>query len=116
MERGTQKISTILVSIGDETKTFRSVAEMPPSLRKKLLESTSGRLAGTLLIADEKGRKEIMRTMQGQPSTLESRLLASLARQYSKERRSHWLSWRQVAEIGLVGGIGLCLWLLAAWR
>lgn len=116
MERGTQKISTILISIGDETKTFRSVAEMPPSLRKRLLESTSGRLAGTLLIADEKGRKEIMRTMQGHSSSLESRLLASLARQYTREKRPHWLSWRQAAEIGLVGGIGLCLWLLAAWR
>ena len=116
MERGTQKFSTILVSVGDRTRTYKSVAEMPPSLRKKLLESTSSGTAGTLLIADERGRREIMKTMQGQNSSLESRLLASLARTYSQEKRPRWLNWRHAAEIGLVGGIGLCLWLLAAWR
>jgi hypothetical protein len=116
MERGTQKMSTILVSVGNETRTFRSIAEMPPSLRKKLIETTSGRTAGTLLIADERGRQEILRTMQGHTSSLESRLLASLARQYSGGPKTRWFSWRHVAEIGLVAGIGLCLWLLAAWR
>lgn len=117
MSRVTQKFSTILVSAGDRMATFKSIAEMPPSLRKKLLESTSGVHAATLLIADDRGRQEILKSLHGEEGGIDSRVVASLAKRQADRRQEHWLlSWRHAAEIALVGGIGLCLWLLAAWR
>ena len=116
VERGTQKFSTILVATGDSTATYKSVAEMPPSLRRKLLESTSSPTAGTLVIADERGRREIERTLERPSSNLEARLVASLARKYSTDKRPDWLNGRHAAEAALVAGIGFCLWLLANWR
>lgn len=118
MDRLTQKTSTILISAGGLTKVYRSVQEVPPRLRRKLLESTSGVNSATVLIADEGGRKQIMRSLQGLPSQLESRLLGSMLTKMrqgaaAKHRR---FGWRQAAELVLIGGIGLCLWLLAAWK
>jgi hypothetical protein len=90
---------------------------MPPSLRKKLLESTSGQLSATLLIADERGRKEILKSIQQSANGFESKILDSITRQYLGMRRMRYaFSWRQAGEVALIGGIGLCLWLLAAWR
>ena len=118
MDRLTQKTSTILISAGDITKVYRSVQEVPPRLRRKLLESTSGVNSATVLIADEGGRKQIMRSLQGLPTPLESRLLGSMIakvreNEADKPRR---FGWRQASEVALIGAIGLCLWLLAAWK
>ena len=114
--RLTTKTSTILISTGGQTKVYRSVAEVPPSLRRKLLKSTSGANSATVLIADEAGRREILRSLRGLPSELQSRLVRSLSAARSSSRRPLVLGWRQWVEIALLGGIGLCLWLLAAWN
>jgi hypothetical protein len=117
MDRLTHKTSTIVIAAGDRTKVFHSVAEVPPSLRKKLIESTSGTNSATVLIADEGGRREILRSIRGLPTELQSRLVRSMAgAPRSSSRRSAALGWRQWVEIGLLGGIGLCLWMLAAWK
>ncbi|MBK5292390.1 MAG: hypothetical protein JJE04_12040 [Acidobacteriia bacterium] len=119
MDRLTQKTSTILISAGDGTKVYRSVQEVPARLRRKLLESTSGANSATVLIADEGGRKQIMRSLQGLPTQLESRLLGSMItklREGASADKTRRFGWRQAAEVVLIGGIGLCLWLLAAWK
>jgi hypothetical protein len=115
MESLTRKTSTILISVGDRTRIFRSVSEIPPSLRRKLLESTSGANSATVLIADEGGRQQIMRSLQGETTGLNSPLLGSLMKRAAIARGGR-LNWRHVVEIMLLGGIGLCLWLLAAWK
>jgi hypothetical protein len=116
--RLTRKTSTILISVGSQTRVYRSVEEVPPSLRRKLLQSTSSANSATVLIADEGGRREIVRSLKGLPSELQSRLVRSLesARNASRRRQPVVLGWRQWAEIGLLGAIGLCLWMLAAWK
>lgn len=118
MEPLTHKTSTILIATGKATKVYRSVADVPPSLRRKLLKSTSGLNSATVLIADEGGRREILRSLHGLPSDLQSRLLRSLSGGRARVRRSRvlMLGLRQWVEIGLLGAIGLCLWLLAAWK
>lgn len=119
MRRLTQKTSTILIAVGRKTRMYRSMTEVPPELRRRLSESTSGPASGTILIADEGGRREIVRSLEGRPSALESRMVASLLGRTTKAvptGRLARLTWRHWMEIGLVGGIGLCLWLLAAWR
>jgi hypothetical protein len=58
-------MSTIIVSIGGRTRTFRSLAEVPPALRRRIAQCTSGGNSATLVIADEKGRDEILNSREG---------------------------------------------------
>ena len=41
--RGTYQTSTVLISTGGSERVFRSVDEVPASLRTQLLKSTNGR-------------------------------------------------------------------------
>jgi hypothetical protein len=79
MDRMTLKSSTIFVSVGDTTKVYRSLGEIPAPLRKQLEESTNSINSATILIADKRGREEIVRALRGLPSELRSRLTTSLA-------------------------------------
>ena len=131
-DRITHKSTTILISTGSgQLAKFRSLHEVPSQLRERLWQSTAGPYSATLLIADEAGRHEIMRSLRpargaGEVNAVapaaalpaaESRLRANrspLASMSSVPARdSHW---RHAAEVALLGGIGLCLWLLASWR
>src|SRR5271154_7282626 len=79
MNRVTVKTSTIFISKGGRTQVFRSVNEVPPRLRKELEESTNSFNSATILIADRRGREEILRALNGLPSGLRTRLASSLA-------------------------------------
>lgn len=115
MSRVTVKSSTIFISIGDKTEVYRSVDEVPPSLRKKLEQSTNGINSATILIADRKGKEEIVRAIRGLPSSLRSRLTSSLRKEARKQTHiferclSLLEDW---AEIVLPAAIGLATWLL----
>jgi hypothetical protein len=56
------------------------VNDVPPRLRKQLEDSTNSFNSATILIADRKGREEILRALNGLPSGLRSRLASSLNR------------------------------------
>jgi hypothetical protein len=111
MDRLTVKTSTIFISSGGKTKVFRSVEEVPPDLRRKLQESTSGINAATILIADRKGREEIVKALQGLPSGLKPRPARSRAARL--KRRMDWKTW---VEILLPGVVGLLIWLAFSYR
>ena len=119
MARVTVKSSTIFIAVGDQTRVFRSVADVPPRLRKKLEQSTNGINSATILIADRRGREEIVRAIRGLPSGVRSRFAASLRTEAADERpltrrlRGLWRNW---AEILLPGAIGLLVWLLFSMR
>jgi hypothetical protein len=118
-DRITHKTSTILVSTGGKLRSFRTLEEVPDEMRQRLIQSTSGPYSATLLIADEAGRQEVLRSLRGQPSAVESRWMRSFASQgqpAGPARPEVGQGWRRVAEVVLLAGIGLCLWLLAAWR
>ena len=119
MPRLTVKSSTIFISVGDKTRIFRSVSDVPPRLRKKLEQSTNGINSATILIADRRGREEIVRAIRGLPSGVRSRFAASLRKEAVGEtnltRRFRGL-WRNWAEILLPGAIGLLVWLLFSMR
>jgi hypothetical protein len=78
MQRVTVKTSTIFIAKGGRTRVYRSVEEVPASLRKELEDSTNSFNSATILIADRRGREEIIRALNGLPSTLRSRLASSL--------------------------------------
>ncbi len=77
MSRVTLKSSTIFISVGEKTEVYHSVAEVPPPLRKKLEQSTNGINSATILIADSKGKEEIIRAIRGMPSNLRSQFGAA---------------------------------------
>jgi len=72
---GVMKSSTILISVGETDAVYRSVKEVPAPLRRKLLKSTNGLNAATILIADRRGREEIARAIRNLPSSLQRRFL-----------------------------------------
>jgi hypothetical protein len=77
MTRITVKTSTVFVSVGHETRVFRSVDEVPPEWRKRFERPKGGLKPQTILIADRKGREEILKSLQGQPSSVKTRWRAS---------------------------------------
>ncbi len=79
MQRVTVRTSTIYIAKAGRTRVFHSVDEMPPALRKELEDSTNSFNSATILIADRRGRQEIVRALNGLPSSLRSRLAASLS-------------------------------------
>jgi len=122
MHRVTVKTSTIFIAKGGRTRVYRSVSEIPQRLRKELEESTNGFNSATILIADRRGRKEILRALQGLPSALRTRLAASLdptpdettapktSPPLARFLRRNW------PELLLPGAVGLLLWAALNWR
>src|SRR5262249_55441156 len=124
MHRMTVKTSTIFIAKGGETKVYRSVSEIPQRLRQELELSTNGFNSATILIADRRGRQEILRALQGMPSGLRARLSSSLSdrqsvtppdpakavRPLARFLRHNW------AQILLPGAVGLALWIALNWR
>lgn len=51
---------------------------VPPPLRRKLRQTTRGLNSATILIADRRGREELVRALQGQESDVRSRLVETL--------------------------------------
>jgi hypothetical protein len=117
MSRVTLKSSTIFISVGNKTEVYRSVADVPPPLRKKLEQSTNSINSATILIADRKGKEEIVRAIRGLPSNLRSRISTAVREEAAprgeKKIAFEWSSlWRDWAEFLLPAAIGLAVWLL----
>jgi hypothetical protein len=131
MQRVTVKTSTIFIAKGGRTRVYRSVQEVPERLRKQLEDSTNGFNSATILIADRRGREELLRALKGMPSSLRTRVASSMQPQ-APERppaspakgvasrfapgsvlqflRRNWL------EILLPGAVGTVLWLAFNYR
>lgn len=126
--RTTLKSSTIFVSIGKETQVFRSVHEIPQKLRKQLVHTTGGWQSATILIADRRGRAELARALQGEPSPVQSRLAGSGAARrliasridpemiHSQPAKWFELWLRRWPELCTVAAVGIALWLVFGLR
>jgi hypothetical protein len=107
--------STIFIATSKETHVYRSMADVPPALRRKLRSSTTGMNSATILIADKRGREELVRALQGQPSCVWSLLTGTKSRQLDeppKGARRRLPSIRTWLELFLPVAIGASLWLL----
>lgn len=118
MSRITVKNSTVFVAVDDETRVFRSVDEVPPEWRKRFENPKGGLKPQTILIADRKGREEIMRSLQGQPSSIQTRWKApqsmvsvgSIARASRGSNPPAWKNPQVWAEIGFVTALAGAIW------
>jgi len=119
MNRTTVKTSTIFVSEGKRTQVFRSLDEMPVDMRRRLEKTTSGMHAATILIADRRGRDEIARAMNGQPSEYQSKIAAQVSGQRKASEREELFAetarriiFSKWVRYGVPVAIGVSIWLL----
>lgn len=110
MPRYTLKSSTVLVSEGSGTKVYRSVEEVPNEVVERFERAKSGIRPQTILIADPKGKEEIMRALQGLPSSVRPRWNSGLLRQTSAGSRSREQSRGGGQRKGLAGAAAGAGW------
>ena len=55
---GIVKTSTVMIAAGGENNFYRSVQEVPESLRQRLIESTNSENSGMIVIADRAGKEQ----------------------------------------------------------
>ncbi len=128
MDRMTVKSSTIFIAVGKRTHVYQSLADVPAPLRQRLEESTNGVNSATILIADKRGREEIVRALRGLPSELRSRLTSSLSSSRARKRSASTTApvpraqtmptastgmflTRYWVEFVVPAGVGLLIWL-----
>ena len=115
METSTYKTSTIFVATGQQTRVFRSIDDVPASLRKKLNENIAGPNCRTLIVADRRGREYLFRALK-RASAQDRPVSAS---QPARVRRlvTRWSDLRDCwLEVGLIGLLGIASWALFHWK
>jgi hypothetical protein len=117
----TAKSSTIFISTGGDTKVYHSVSDVPVPLRRKLEETTRSQNSATILIADKKGREELVRALQGEPSNVQCRLADSIRNRHTERslherRQSNMRTLRRWLEFIIPLAIGGSLWVLIESR
>src|ERR1700760_3880315 len=120
MTRLTARSSTIFIATSEKTRVYRSIAEVPPPLRRKLQDSTRGINSATILIADRRGREELVRALQGRPSEVQCRLANNIRSKDPAEsatRRFHIPNGVRIwLELLLPVAVGASLWFLIGSR
>jgi len=92
---GVFQTSAVLISAEGTEMVYRSVDDVPDSLRTKLLKSTNSPNSATILIADRRGRKEIAKAMRNLPGAVPRRMLHSLLNGESPAESPRWLTPRR---------------------
>jgi hypothetical protein len=111
MARTTIKTSTILVSDKKGLRVYPSRAEMPARDRERLEKSLTGGMAATVLIADPRGRDEILKTLRGEASALNDGI-PGLVRRGTREPETALVSgpvWLQSRAVRLLLAFGVPL-------
>jgi hypothetical protein len=106
--KGLFQTSTVMISSGGADLVYRTVEEVPSGLRTRLLKSTSGGNSGIILIADQRGRKEIAKVVGKLPGVR------------NRPSPAEWLTprWKRgVAAVLVLLALALVAWAFARhWR
>ncbi len=117
----TARTSTIFVATGDKTQVYRSVEELPVAVRRKLQQTTRGVNSATILIADKRGREELVRALQAQPAQVQGNLTEAMGARTPQQqplpsKRLPLRSLRTWLELLLPVVIGASLWVFIESR
>ena len=119
----TAKSSTVFIAAGEkQTLIYRSIEDVPAALQGQLKDSTSGKNSATILIADKRGREELVRALQGQPSQVHCRLADTIRSRQGAEvtsnakKRFYPGSLRTWLEFLIPVAVGASLWFLIGSR
>jgi hypothetical protein len=100
---GIVKTSTVMIATGDEPSFYRSVQEVPESLRRQLIETTNSENSGMIVIADRAGKEqwtEIVAHRESQQSEEASRKPAAPVDSATSPARAFaglsWAAWAGV--------------------
>ena len=112
VKSGVMKTSTILISDSRTDAVYRSVAEVPHALRKRLLKFTSGMNSATILIADRRGKEELAKAIRRLPGSGQQKLLDAVFGQGSQAPLERFLGRhrRSVVAAVLALGASLAVW------
>jgi hypothetical protein len=77
-DSGVFQTSTVLISVEGTERVYRSVEDVPAALRNRLLKTTNGAFADTILIADRKGREEIDKAVRKLPGVAPRRQFGAI--------------------------------------
>lgn len=113
MTKLTAKSSTIFIASGDTTRVYHSMSDVPRALRRKLEQSTSGTHSATILIADRRGRQELVRALQTQAMARAAALKAATPVPTRSAKRR--VDLRSVGVV-LPVLVGILIWLFIANR
>jgi hypothetical protein len=59
-----------LIATDETTRLYKSRSDLKPELRQTLQRTLNSSMAATILIADQRGRDEILKLLRGEPSVL----------------------------------------------
>lgn len=107
MESGVVKTSTVFIASDGVRSVYPSLRDVPEPLRRRLVESTSGRNSGTILIADRRGKEEIEKAARIER--------APRLRDITPHDRLNWRSLWPAAVALIVVLAGIWLAFLAHW-
>ena len=74
----TLRCATVYVAEGEDTLIYRSLDEMPPRVRRRVLSGSHSAGVATIFIANRGGREELARRLRGLPSRIKTRVEASV--------------------------------------
>ncbi len=94
---GLLKTSAILIAAGGTAGVYESLKDVPKPLRTRLIESTTGVNSGTILIADRRGRRQILRALRRLPEPERNLLQSIFAQAGEHQRRARRLLWQSIA-------------------
>lgn len=108
MESGVLKTSTVLIASDEMHAVFPSLRDVPEPMRRRVIESTTGRNSGTILIADRRGKLELERAARYER-------VANPAEPPDDDTNSAWRRWWPAIVALAVSGAGAALAFLVHW-
>jgi hypothetical protein len=100
---GVMKTSVVMIAARGERGFYHSVHDVPEPLRTQLLETTGSRNAGTIVIADRAGKKQLSQAMSRRESrsdanpSKEPGAQAAELPETSQRHRFQWIAWAGLA-------------------
>lgn len=110
METVTAKWSAVIIAKGDRMKMYGSLADVPQDLRQQLEDAMRAENAATIVIADESGRRELLRAFRGESPELASSLKRFGAPEAWSASLRRWPLRRIAAAATAAGAVALSVW------